>query len=340
MTTFAIAKHLPKLGPAFALALAACAMPAVPPAASQASARLPLPFGHIASSHPDRGPSWIAAGAASSGPLLYISDLGNFDVDVYSVASLKLVERITGFFEPEGACSDARGDVWIANTGAQQLLEFKPGSKTPVATLADPVGYPVGCAVNARNGDLAVADLFGISGDGDISIYRDAGGTPTLYANPNQSSYYLDGYDAKGNLYASGTTAQDTYSLSILPAGKKTMSSVSIKGATLHYPGSVLWTGSALVLGDQECEGAKTSCLYEGIVSGTTLSITKKIPLDGSCDVIEVALLGKQLFGGNDDSCAKGGKSTTDRWAYPAGGKPLEAVDGVQAPIGAAITSK
>jgi hypothetical protein len=322
-----------------ALALTACSsQPALQPP-GQAPVRFVVPSAALASPQPDRGASWLSVKAATSGPFLYITDFYNFDVYIYSVPSLKLAGKLTGFFEPEGECSDAHGDVWIAVTGDERMEEFKPGAKTPIAKLVDPFGYPASCAVDAATGDLAVANIFGFSGSGSILIYKNARGAPAFYANPNQYYYYFDGYDAHGDLYASGMTSKNVYRLSELRLGTKTMVSLSIRGGTLHFPGTVLWNGSALVVGDQECSGGTSSCLYEASVSGTTLSLTKKIPLTDSCDVAQVALQSKELFGGNYEYCTQVKSSTIDRWAYPAGGKPLQSVTGIYDPIGAAITS-
>jgi hypothetical protein len=321
------------------LALTACTTQATPQLGDQGPARPTTPQAGLASPRPDLGASWLSVHAAKKGPLLYISDFYNFDVYIYSVPSLKMVGKLTGFFEPEGECSDAHGNVWIADTGYQQMLEFKPGDKTAIGKLVDPLGYPVACAIDAVTGNLAVANIFGVSGSGGILIYKNATGTPTFYANPNQFYYYFDGYDAKGNLYASGMTSKKVYTLSSLRLGKKTMSSLSIHGGTLYFPGTVLWTGSTLVLGDQQCSGGSSSCLYQASVSGTTVSLTKRIPLTGSCDVAQVALQSKQLFGGNYEYCTHVKSSTVNRWAYPKGGKPLQSVTGDYDPIGAAISN-
>jgi len=321
------------------LALTACSSQSALQPAGQALVRSVVPSAALASPQPDRGASWLSPKAASSGPLLYVTDFYNFDVYIYSVASLKQVGKLTGFLEPEGECSDAHGNVWIAVTGDQLIEEFKPGGKTPIATLDDPFGNPVSCAVDATTGNLAVANIFGNSGSGGILIYTHGRGTPAFYANPNQFYYYFDGYDAHGNLYASGMTSENIYALSALPAGKKTMTSLSIRGGKLYFPGTVLWDGSALVLGDQQCGGGTSSCLYDASLSGTTISLTKEIPLTGSCDVAQVALQSKALFGGDYRYCTRVKSSSINRWAYPAGGKPLQSVTGVYEPIGAAITS-
>ena len=278
-----------KLTPAFAFVLAACTAqtpfaPLQPSAARQRSA---------------------------SAPLLYISDLGSFDVNVYSLDPLTRVRKLTGFSEPQGECSDASGDVWIADTGAAEMLEFRPGAKHAARTLVDPLGYPVGCAVDPASGDLAVNDIFSNNnGPGDVLVYHNARGTPAPYDNPHQYFYYFAAYDTSGNLYVSGMTKTNAYSLSALLHGAKTMVPVSVAGGTLHFPGSVFFNGETLVLGDQQCGGAKRSCLYEASVSGTRVTIAKSIALTGSCDVAQVALDGDRIYGGDYDSCAKGSSVT------------------------------
>jgi hypothetical protein len=322
------------------LALTACASQPGLQTTGQAPVRLVALSAAAASPHPDRAASWLSAKSATSGPLLYVTDFYNFDVYIYSVPSLKLVGKLTGFLEPEGECSDAHGNVWIAVTGDEAMEEFKPGGKTPIAQLDDPLGYPGSCAIDAATGNLAVANIFGSSGAGGILVYKNARGAPAFYANPSQYYYYFDGYDAHGNLYASGMTSKNVYALSMLRVGAKTMTSLSIRGGTLYFPGTVLWNGSDLVLGDQQCGGGTSSCLYEASLSGTTISLTKKIPLAGSCDVAQVALQSKELLGGDYEYCTQVKSSSVNRWAYPTGGKPLQSVTGDYDPIGAAVTAQ
>ncbi|HEY4433559.1 MAG TPA: hypothetical protein VGM99_04070 [Candidatus Cybelea sp.] len=308
------------------------------------SPQLPVSFGpslaaapgRMPASQPDRGSSWEDA-AASSGPLLYLSDFRNYDVYIYTVPALKMVGKITGFFEPQGECSDNNGNVWITNTGAQQILEFRPGSNRPVAMLDDSTGYPVGCAVDLRNGDLAVTNLFDLYGPGGVLVFKNARGTPRPYLNLNQFYYYFAGYDAHGNLYTDGLTKDNAFTLSLLPSGASKMSTITVRGATLHFPGTIVRSGSSLVIGDQECGGKKTSCLYEAAISGRTAAVMKTIDLRGSCDVAQTALANGRLFGGN--YCPQG-TSGADRWAFPAGGKPQASVPGAHDPIGAAIVTR
>src|SRR5271165_4406936 len=188
--------------------------------------------------------------ATTASELLYVSDAGTFDVLVYDFPALTLVGTLTGFNEPQGVCSDAHGNVWIANTGTQQMREFAHGGTTPIKRLADPLGYPAGCAIDPRSGNLAVTNLENFSGAGSVLVYEKAGGTPTPYSDPQVDAYYFAGYDAGGNLYVSGRSSKNAYRLSVLPHGSSRMSLVAVHGGTIDFPGTVAWNGSKLVLGD------------------------------------------------------------------------------------------
>jgi hypothetical protein len=286
----------------------------------------------------DRGLSWMSPDAVRVKSLLYVSDSRSYDVYVYSFPDLKLKGKLTGFDRPEGECSDARGDVWITDTQTKEIVRYRHGGRTIEATLRDPLGYPVGCAIDPKTGDLAVTDLFTFSGSGDVLIYKKATGTPRPYTNPAQYYYYFASYDDKGDLYASGMSQTDTYRLSVLAPRGRSMVSLPIKGPRIFVPGTVQWIGSSLLLGDQRCRRAKTSCLYEAAVLSKSARITRRVPLTGSCDVAQVAFSKGRFAGGDDWRCGPG-HSSTDVWPYPRGGAPVRARSDIQAPVGATISN-
>ncbi len=286
----------------------------------------------------DRDSSWMSPDAAQVKTLLYVSDAQSYDVYIYSFPDLELKGKLTGFDRPEGECSDAGGDVWITDTQSREIVRFRHGGRKVEATLHDPIGFPVGCAIDRKSGDLAVTNLFGLSGGGSVMIYKKAAGTPRLYVNPGQYYYYFAGYDDKGDLYASGKSQTNRYRLSMLASRGRSMVSVSIKGPRIFDPGTVQWTGSTLLLGDQRCQRKKTSCLYEAVVSRRSVRITRRVPLSGSCDVAQVAFENGRFAGGDDWHCGPG-HSSTDVWAYPRGGSPVRARTDIQVPIGATISN-
>jgi hypothetical protein len=310
------------------------AMLALLAACSYASSRPPLAPDAAA----DSSASWISPAAATAKSLLYVSDAQAFEVYVYTFPDLKLEGILTGFDRPEGECSDSKGDVWITNDQNESIFRYRHGGTRAVEVLTDPIGYPAGCAIDPRTGDLAVTNLFDFSGNGGVLIYKKAAGTPRPYTNPSQSYYYLDSYDDKGDLYVSGKSSTGSYTLSVLARGKHSMSTVSVSGPKIIVPGTVQWTGSSLLLGDQHCDHANTSCLYEAVVSGRRARITRKISLTGSCDVAQVAFEKGRIAGGDYWRCGGAGHNTTDVWTYPRGGRPIKAVTGIRAPVGATIS--
>lgn len=310
-------------------AIARCACAAAAAALAACSGNLP----QVTS------PAWPAADAARASRLLYVSDLKTFDVYVYEFPSLKLTKKLKGFDEPEGLCTDASGDVWIADTANARMVEYAHGGSTPIATLADPTGYPSGCAVDRHSGDLAVTNFFNFSNAGSVLIYSHEHGAPRLYGSSEQFYNYFDAYNKAGDLYVSGTTYKNVYTLSVIPHGSGTMKTVSIGGGTLYVPGTVAWVGSTLVLGDQKCKNKPTSCLYRLKVSGSTASITGVTRLTGSCDVVEAWVGKTEIVGGDDSAYCAGGHSSVDVWRYPSGGKPRRQMSGPRIPIGATISN-
>lgn len=293
----------------------------------------------LPTSSPDNSASWVARDAAAAKSLLYVSDAGASDVSVYTFPDLKPMGKLTGFVQPQGMCADKDGNVWITDTVLQEILEFAHGGKHAIRSLIDPIGYPAGCAVDASSGDLAVTNFFDPSGAGQVLIYRGGRGTPTPFFNPAVTYYYFDGYDAAGNLYVSGSTAGGAYVLSLLGHGKSAMESMSVRGGTIHFPGSVQWVGTGLVLGDQKCDGKKGACFYEASVRGTLAKIARTTALTGSCDVAQAWIQNGRVAAGDYDDCGRE-RSGAYVWKYPGGGAPLRRVTGLMRPIGATISNR
>ena len=295
------------------------------------------------------GKSWMSPDAARAPRLLFQSDSGTDEVYVLTLPGLSLKGTLTGFSEPQGECSNAKGNIWITNTGTEQLLEYSR-TGTLLATLDDSTGYPVGCAVNSDN-DLAVTNIFDFSGAGSVLVYKNSTGTPSSLSNPDQYYYYFDGYDSSGNLYTSGRDSSGTYILSECAEGASSCSTITISGGTVYFPGAVQWytPGNYLSVSDQLCGDTEAACAYWVTISGSSGTITGTTDLsnyDGSdaCDVVQSAIAAngqKYLAGGDYEYCGYT-SSTSNRWAFDAGGKPSNYNDtaGQDVPIGAAVSTK
>jgi|SRR5580700_303119 hypothetical protein len=241
--------------------------------------------------HPDRRPSWMAPDAAKHA-LLYVSNDGTQDVLVYSYRRAKLVGTLTGFYTPDGVCVDKQGDVWIVNNTTYEIVEYKHGGTSPVATLSDAGYFPIDCSVDPITGNLAVSNLQGNSypyKQGNVAIYAHAKGTPTIYEDSEVYNVHYCGYDDKGNLYVDGLRQGSTSGATFaeLPKGKKKLKNIALKGGTINFPGKVLWDGKYVAIGDEKYGGVgspTTSAIYQ--TTGAGGQIVGKTPLAGSGRVI------------------------------------------------------
>jgi hypothetical protein len=219
-----------------------------------------------------------------------------------------------------------------------QVREYAHGETTPIATLHDDFGYPVGCAVDPSNGNLAVTNLQNFSGAAIVLLYKHARGTPAVFSNKDIAYYYFAGYDGSGNLYVSGQTSQHGFALGVLSRGAKSISGVAVSGGTIYFPGTVAWNGSNLVLGDQRCKNSASSCLYRLTVSGKAAHVVGSTPLGGACDVAQAWVGASRVAAGEYQSCSHQ-RSGAALWRYPAGGKPAAQVTGLLQPVGAVVSS-
>jgi hypothetical protein len=293
--------------------------------------------------HPDRRPSWVSPDA--KGSLLFVSDAGTADVYMYALSTLKLVGTITGFVQPQGECADAKGDVWITDTNAQTIYEVSHAGRLE-SSLSDTLGYPVGCAWDAKSRKLAVMNLFGPDGSqGAVLIYPSGSSTPKSYTNPEQYYYDFGGFDTNGDLFVDGRSQSSIFTLSELPAGATSARTIAISGGQLYFPGMVQWDASThgLLVGDQECAKEYAACIYRLTVSKSAGKIVAKAKLHTSaggpvCDLVQGVEAAGKIAGSDNEFCGYAA-SSTDLWRYPAGGAPVTTNDSTDSsPVGVAIS--
>lgn len=277
---------------------------------------------------PDFRRSWMAPGA-KHGRLLYISDSGTDDVDIYTYPKLKLIGTLTGFDLPQGLCLDKAGDVWIVNTNASDLLEYAPRGTNPIATLYDPGEYPVACSGDGVTGDLAASNLISTSnGSSSLSIYKHAAGSPDVIEALTRN-FFLS-YDPKGNLFVDGENSSYNFALGEIPEGTKKVEQLSVSGATIEFPGSLQYADGNLALSGPNNTQDDT-VIYQLAVSGSVATVVGTAQLLGSCGVA-IFILGHEVVcvnTGNDIAIYK----------YPAGGWPIKVIHtSLVEPLGLVIT--
>lgn len=316
--------------------------------------------------HRDRRRSWRSPKlrADQSGKLLFVSDFGTDDVYVYALPKMTLMATLTGFADwPQGMCSDNAGHVWVTVAHANAIYEYDH-SVSLVNTISDPYGWPANCAWDKKTGNLAVTHVSNSGGNGELLIYPNGGGSPTVYTDPDFTYYYDAAYDNHGNLFITGLNYvyfpySDTYEIAELPKGGSSLTTLTIDGGTMYYPGGLEWDNSTqrFLAGDQECSGSfspETSCTRSLSISGSTATITGTISLNSSagtpaCDVSQTVRMGNNLYGGDYEFAPEYGYGCTGgysfapsaeyRWQLPAGGDPVKSsTNTVAAPSGAAVS--
>ncbi|HEY2474081.1 MAG TPA: hypothetical protein VGI19_04695 [Candidatus Cybelea sp.] len=324
------------LGLCFGIALlAGCSGPqqGVTPAGlvtSAAASRVRWPATSLLA-RPDARHSWMNA-EAKRRDLLYVADDLTNDVYVFSYPQGKLVGTLTGFAAPGGLCTDSHGDVFIPNAFYSNIVEYSHGGTMPIATLNDaPASYPDSCAVNQRNGDLAVGN--GASGDGQgrggIAIYHGAAGEPSF----RHAMYhpYSCGYDPNGNLFVDGEKAGYVdFQFGELAAGGMRYREIALN-QPISLAGGVAWDGRAVAVGD-----VYRAAIYQFSVAGARGKRVGSTPLTGTAAAWQFEVDGGRVVVPNYDS----GASEILSYDYPAGGAAIKAFGAgiVVDPVGATIS--
>lgn len=269
--------------------------------------------------------------------LVYVSDsLSN--VYIYSYPSGELVDKITGLNGPAGECVDRSGDVWVALTGSNEIVEYAHGATEPISTLSDP-GSPIGCAVDPVTGNLAVTGST-------IEIYPLAQGSPTSYSSSDFEGYYYCTYDGSGNLFAE--SPHQTGMIAELAYGGSALQPVTLSENV--SPSSMQWDGSYIsIIGelpssihvDHGGGGAKGPVhVYRIAVSGSAGTIVSASSLkspDGKHvgDLVQYWITGAAIIGPGFYAQGKEGLLT---WRYPRGGDAIQKLSAPWGPWGVALS--
>jgi hypothetical protein len=269
-------------------------------------------------------------------------------VTVYRYWKQTLVQTLTGFKVPRGACVDAANNVYITDYGANDVVEYAHGGATPIRTLA--ADRPLSCAVDQYSGDLAIANY--VKG---VFIYKHGTGEPRIYKDSSLYGYYALGYDDDGNLLV--TDGCDYYkTASCTPADFAYLQRKGKRLVTIGIPGTsggdyylnvsaILWDGKYWVIPAwaAQCR-ISTACLTRISISGNKATYVSTTNLNQFANPGGVALY--------DDNDPK--KQATQIagppgfyyqivyfWNYPSGRKPIGKItDGVRAARNATISYK
>jgi hypothetical protein len=270
---------------------------------------------------PDRGRSWMKPGVKGEN-LLYVTNAGTDDLDVYSYPQGQLLGTLTGFLDPVGECVDKTGDVFVTDYRAQNIVEYAHGGTSPIATLSDSGYHPGECSVDPTTGNLAVAN------SGGVSIYADAQGTPTQYADTNLGGVFFCGYDNNGNLFVDGVNNSQAVEVDQLRSGSSSFAQIFLN-QSLGGPGGVQWDGHFLAVAD-----SFSDTIYEFAIdpSQNTGVLIGSTTLNGSPSLgNQFWIQGRRIVALNFDGFPL-------LYHYPAGGRPMKDFIDASTPVGAVVS--
>jgi hypothetical protein len=276
--------------------------------------------------------SWMKP-VSSGQDLVYVADQATQNVDVFSYPQGQLVGTLTGLIHPTGECVDSSGNVFVIsqeNTSsyfASTIYEYAHGGTTAIATLTDP-SRGEGCAVDSKSGNLAVSGAYFSSpyAYGAVAIFKGAQGDANMLYSKTLPSFWLCGYDPKGNLYVSadsGTSGEQQ--LIRLARGSNNFEQVTLKSpmyADATFPSSVQWDGKYMTVSAANANlGSgryQPSYVYRLTISGSTATTVSTTTYTGKRKIMtgQVSIDGNHLIASHYH--AGGG---VDFWSYPNAGK-------------------
>lgn len=135
--------------------------------------------------------------------LVYVSDDAKDFIAAFNRDGTRAGTITDGLNYPQGLYVDGSHDLWVANRGASNVLEFARGGSSPIATLQDGGEQPEGVTV-CPDGTIYVANIMANSGGGgNVLAYAPGRTIPTRTLNYQGGYFFYPACDAHGNLFVS-----------------------------------------------------------------------------------------------------------------------------------------
>ncbi len=199
--------------------------------------------------------AWINKAECGSS-VIYSSDEITNTIDIFPQDSSdqgpcgQLTLKRPPLVGPAGLFVDKNGDLWVANSGEHEIVEFAPLSNKVLKTLYDTVGEPTSVVVDPNKGSVYVANIVGEKGGlGGVVAFDNGSKTPTRQlsdATLEQAIFVT--IDTSSNVYATGVAAHFGVVHEWLGGKGKGVD----LGIQLQFPGGIETTNSgALLICDQ-----------------------------------------------------------------------------------------
>lgn len=253
----------------------------------------------------------ISAHAKGSGRLVYITNYASNTLSFYSYKTLDEVGSVTsGLDAPQGVCSDAKGNVFVDNTNAIQVLEFSHGATTPRQTIATTGYYPGDCAISSKKTLAVVAICSYPSCDaGALLIYPHETGSPTTITCPNIHQYDYGAYDGAGDLFVEGYSFPSShFEFCEVPNGTDKAIAITLSSPPTN-PAPMQWDGKYIAIDT----GGDAISRYA--ISGSSGTLAGTVSLSGAQAYFTMA---------SKKAVIAETSSGFGYWKYPSGGQPYK----------------
>ena len=227
-----------------------------------------MPQSRATVSHRDRRGSWMLPGSEERNACIHDNPWRPRGRVRLRLCQWQLSRNNTKLSYPSGACSDARGNVFIAMQNASEVYEYAHGGTTPIAILSTEGYQPQSCSVDRNTGNLAVCGDKGFNEPGAAAVFQNEQGSPTIY--PTYDTLFFCAYDNHSNLFA------DVGNLLPLPNGSSAFKSIFINGNSGWYHGSIQWDGGAFAINAPTGNPRGPAVVYRVSVSGSQVPLSEE----------------------------------------------------------------
>jgi hypothetical protein len=136
--------------------------------------------------------------ATANGSLVYVSDTAKNLIAVFDRSGTVIGTITQGLKYPSGLFVDSAHNLWVANAGDSNVLEFARGGTKPIATLSDGSAYTQDVTI-CPNGNIYVATLLGAITEYTGKKHRMAGSL-----GYDGMEFQFVTCDRAGNVFATG----------------------------------------------------------------------------------------------------------------------------------------
>jgi hypothetical protein len=174
---------------------------------------------------------------------------------------------IGGLTDPQGTAVDQDYNVYIANTGTNQIFIYAPGGTNQLSTLNDPNYYPGDVAVFQKSGKKSIVAVSNVISTGslppNVSVYAST-------VNEAMPTYYLSdpaavrgegvAFDSSGNCYWSFVNTSGVGQIDEFPGCAKHVSPTNLMIST-EYAGGLAFDSNDNLYYTDQLAGTVNACL-------------------------------------------------------------------------------